>query len=237
MHPLHNAGVIVTGASRGLGRALAEALALQGARLLLIARTDADLQVVVDGIRAAGGVAHGLAIDIGAPDAAARIAGAAAQLIGPVRGIVHNASSLGPLPLRPLLDLTGDDFLGVLQVNLLGPFRLTRALAGAMALDGGGWIVHISSDAAVEGYPTWGAYGVSKAALDHLGRIWAEELRDQGVRFLIVDPGEMDTQMHADAMPDADPEQLARPADVAQRLIPLILEHPTGARHTISEVA
>ncbi|MBV8761157.1 MAG: SDR family oxidoreductase, partial [Deltaproteobacteria bacterium] len=110
----------------------------------------------------------------------------------------------------------------VLETNLVGPFRLTKVIAGAMALRGSGTIVHISSDAAVEAYPTWGAYGISKAAQDHLSRVLAAELAGTGVRVLAVDPGEMDTKMHADAVPDADRASLQRPADVAARLVALL---------------
>src|SRR6478609_5846048 len=91
-----------------------------------------------------------------------------------------------------------------------------------MALRGEGTLVHISSDAAVEAYPRWGAYGISKAAQDHLSRILAAELADTGIRILAVDPGEMDTKMHADAVPDADRATLQRPADVAKRIIEMI---------------
>jgi NAD(P)-dependent dehydrogenase (short-subunit alcohol dehydrogenase family) len=97
-----------------------------------------------------------------------------------------------------------------------------------MALRGSGVIVHVSSDAAVEPYPRWGAYSVSKAAQDHLSRILAAELEGTGVRVLSVDPGEMDTAMHAAALPDADRETLARPADVAARLVQMI-ESPARA--------
>src|SRR5262249_37182935 len=95
-----------------------------------------------------------------------------------------------------------------------------------------GLIIHISSDAATQAYAGWGAYGVSKAALDHLGRIWAEELAWANVRFLMVDPGEMDTQMHAEAMPDADRTKLVAPGDVALNLVNLITRSlpPSGAR-------
>src|SRR6185436_11394011 len=106
--------------------------------------------------------------------------------------------------------------------NLIGPFRLTKALAGAMALRGSGTIVHVSSDAAIEPYPRWGAYGISKAAQDHLARILAAELDGTGVRVLAVDPGEMDTAMHAAAMPDVDPATLARPDAIAARIVAMI---------------
>ena len=223
---------IITGASRGLGRALAVELARTGAKVVLVARESAELHAAVAEIRARGGSAHAVAADLGDKEAIHAIAGAAAALIGPIDLLVHNASALGPTPLRPLLDTDCEDFERVLEVNVLGPFRLSKAIAGGMALRGRGTLVHISSDAAVNAYPGWGAYGVSKAALDHLGRSWAAELGELGVRSIIVDPGEMDTVMHADAMPEADRATLARPGDVAKRLAVHIFEQAfaNGAR-------
>ena len=215
---------IVTGASRGLGRALAVELARGGAKVVLVARESQELHDAVAEIRAAGGSAHAVAADLGDKQAIHAIAGAAAALVGPIDLLVHNASTLGPTPLGLLLDTECEEFERVFEVNVLGPFRLSKVIAGGMALRGRGTIVHISSDAAVSAYPRWGAYGVSKAALDHLGRSFAAELGELGVRTLIVDPGEMDTQMHADAMPEADRATLARPADVARALAVRIFE-------------
>jgi NAD(P)-dependent dehydrogenase (short-subunit alcohol dehydrogenase family) len=102
-----------------------------------------------------------------------------------------------------------------------------------MAVRGRGLIVSVTSDASVNAYPTWGAYSVSKAALDHLGRIWAAEMAGTGVRFLTVDPGEMDTAMHAAAMPDADRAALADPQAVAETILSMVRhaeEIPSGAR-------
>jgi NAD(P)-dependent dehydrogenase (short-subunit alcohol dehydrogenase family) len=226
-------GVIVTGASRGLGRALAEQLAARGARVALVARDARPLGDVVATIRASGGVAHAIAADIADKQATHRIAGQAHGLVGDIGIAIHNASLLGPTPLRLLLDTECEDLAAVLEANLVGPFRLTKVLAGAMALRGSGTIVHVSSDAAIEPYPRWGAYGVSKAAQDHLSRILAAELAGTGVRILAVDPGEMDTKMHADAMPDADPSTLQRPVDVARRIVAMIeddVRAPSGAR-------
>ncbi len=224
-------GALVTGASRGLGRALAETLAAAGARVALVARDAGTLADVVAGIRARGGEAHAIAADIADQASTHRIAGQAHALVGDIGIAIHNASTLGPTPLRLLLDTDCEDLAAVLETNLVGPFRLTKVLAGAMALRGAGTLVHISSDAAVEPYPRWGAYGISKAAQDHLARILAAELEGTGVRVLAVDPGEMDTQMHAAAIPDADPATLARPLDVAKRIVALIASPaPTGVR-------
>jgi len=219
---LRGNGAIVTGGSRGLGAALGAALAARGARVVLVARDRGPLEETVTRIRAAGGEAHALAEDIGDKAAIHRIAGAAAALVGRIDLLVHNASTLGPVPLRLLLDTECEDLERVLAVNLVGPFRLTRAIAGPMVLHGSGVVVHVSSDAATSAYPRWGAYGVSKAALDHLSRIWAAELEGTGVRFLSVDPGEMNTRMHADAIPDADPATLADPEAVAARIVTLV---------------
>jgi NAD(P)-dependent dehydrogenase (short-subunit alcohol dehydrogenase family) len=234
---IDGAAVLVTGGSRGLGAALGGELARRGARVVLVARGADALDRTLADIRAAGGEAHGLVADVADPEGAHRIAGAAAALVGPIDVLVHNASELGPTPLRPLADTQPSDFARVLDANLLGPHRLTRAVLGGMVVRGRGLVVHVTSDASVEAYPRWGAYGVSKAALDHLGRIWAAETAETGVRFLTVDPGEMRTAMHAAAMPDADPATLADPAEVARRIADLVAAVdtvPSGARVALS---
>lgn len=219
---LRDSASLVTGGSRGLGRALGVALAAAGSRVVLVARHSTELDDAVATIRKAGGTAWGIVADIGDKHAIHGIAAQAAALAGPIDVLINNASTLGPLPLRLLLDTDCEDLEQVLQINLVGPFRLTKVIAGAMALRGAGVVINMSSDAAVEAYPHWGAYGTAKAALDQLTRIWAAELADTGVRVFAVDPGEMHTQMHADAMPDADPTTLADPRDIAKRIVAMI---------------
>jgi NAD(P)-dependent dehydrogenase (short-subunit alcohol dehydrogenase family) len=231
--------VLVTGGSRGLGRALGAALARRGARVVLTARHGEALEEAVAGIRREGGEAHGLVSDQGVKEAVHPLVGAASAIAGPVDVLVLNASTLGPVPLAELSETECEDFARVLEVNLLGPFRLAKAVVGSMVLRGGGLVVGISSDAAVNGYPRWGAYGVSKAALDHLLRTWAGELEGTGVAFLSVDPGEMDTEMHAQAMPEADRASLARPGEVAERIADLIEADGirTGSRVEVARLA
>jgi len=219
---LSGKAAVVTGASRGLGAALAVELGARGARLALVARGAAELEKVAARIRDQGGAAHALPADIAEKTAIHGVAGAAAALLGPIDILIHNASRLGPTPLRLLLDTDCEDLSEALETNLVGPFRLTKIIAGSMALRGSGVIVHVSSDASVAAYPRWGAYSVSKAALDHLGRLWAAELGELGVCAFSVDPGEMDTAMHADAMPDADRATLAAPEAVARRIADMI---------------
>jgi NAD(P)-dependent dehydrogenase (short-subunit alcohol dehydrogenase family) len=232
---IKGSAVVVTGGSRGLGAALSRELAARGARVVAVARGGAELDALVASIRAAGGEAHSLAMDMADKNATHAIAGAASALVGPVDLLVHNASTLGSVPLRPLLDTECEDLARVLQLNLVAPFRLSKAVLGSMALRKRGLVVHITSDASVEAYSGWGAYSVSKAALDHLARVWAAELAQTGVRLLSIDPGEMDTAMHAAAMPDADTSSLARPADVSRRLVDLVAAdgedvRPSGTR-------
>jgi len=230
---MQDTAALVTGGSAGLGRALGEALAARGARVVLVARHAPGLDEAVRAIRSRGGEAHAIVADVADKHATYAIAGQAAALVGPLDVLINNASTLGPVPLRLLLDTDCEDVERALAVNVVGPFRLTKAVAGSMVLRGSGVIVNITSDAAGEPYERWGAYGASKAALEQLGRIWAAELGQTGVRLFTVDPGEMDTRMHADAIPDADRAALADPARVAERIVALIGDPrsaPNGAR-------
>ena len=136
--------------------------------------------------------------------------------------LVNNASSLGPTPLALLGDTECEDFALALDTIVLGPFRLTKLLLGALtasAREGrGALVLNISSDAAINAYAQWGAYAASKAALRHMSAVWGEELAAQGVRFLSLDPGDMDTPLHALAVPGADPATLKQPETAAREL-------------------
>lgn len=211
--------VLITGASRGLGAALLRTFAEAGHPVVGVARHPAALHAVVDDLRRRGLAAHAVQGDVANPDTTAALIGEAVAKAGPIGVLINNASILGQTPLPLLLDMEDRSMNAVFQANTLGPWRLMKAVAGPMVLRGHGLIVNISSDAAVHHYPTWGGYGASKAALDHLTATLAAELDGTGVRLLAVDPGEMHTQMHRDAVPDADPDSLADPADVAVRLV------------------
>lgn len=224
---IRNEVALITGASRGLGFALAQSLARHGAKVAMVAR---DEDALARAAREVGmdGEVLAIAADVGDATQAPSIAARVAARFGPTTLLVHNASTLGAVPLQLLADTDPRTFAATLATNLTGPFALTHAVIGAMVLRGHGTLVHVSSDAAIEAYPRWGAYAVSKAGLDHLARTWAAELEGTGVRVLAIDPGEMDTQMHADAIPDADRATLARPSEVAARIVALLRRRDRG---------
>ena len=214
--------VAVTGGTSGLGLALVRELVSRGARVAFVARTRERVEQVV---RENPG-AHGIVGDVAAKN---DIYPMAIQITGELGGLdvlINNASDLGPTPLAMLSDTECEDLERVYATNVFGPFRLTKALMGALAASAreghGAVVLNISSDAAVNAYPGWGAYGSSKAALHHLSCIWNEEHANEGVRFLSLDPGDMDTPMHAAAIPDADPATLKRPEQAALELIDAI---------------
>lgn len=234
---LNDQVILVTGASRGLGRALALALARTGAMLSLCARDTAAVAAVVQECREAGASdVLGVRADIGDPRDVERLAALTLDRFGRVDVLVNNASSLGPTPLPHLADVRPAALGEVMEVNVVGPVRLTQAVLGGMLFRERGLVVNVSSDAAVVGYPGWGVYGASKAALEAVTRSWAAELEGTGVRLISVDPGDMDTDMHRLADPGADPADLARPDDVAERLAALIAGSPSQARVALAEL-
>ena len=210
--------VAVTGGTSGLGLALVRELRRRGARVAFVARTREHVERIAHGLPGT----HGIVGDVARKDDIYPIALQVGAALGGLDVLVNNASSLGPTPLAPLADTECEDFALALETNILGPFRLTKALLGALtasARDGRGAVVlNVSSDAAINAYAQWGAYGASNAALRHMSAIWAEELAAEGVRFLSLDPGDMDTPLHALAAPGADPATLKRPETAAGEL-------------------
>jgi NAD(P)-dependent dehydrogenase (short-subunit alcohol dehydrogenase family) len=221
MSTLHDRVAVVTGASRGLGRAIALAFAREGASLAICARGAANLEATAAECRRLGAGVLAVAADVGDPAGRERLTAMALDRFGRVDVLVNNTSTLGPTPLPLLADTEPEDFEEVVRVNLVAPFLLARSLVGGMLLRGSGLIVNVSSDAAVSGYPGWGAYSAAKAGLDGLTRVWAAEVGEFGVRVVSVDPGDMDTGMHRAALPDDDPASLARPEDVAEAFVRL----------------
>jgi len=209
--------IAITGGTSGLGLALVREFVERRAEVAFVARNALEI---------AG--AHGITGDVSRKEQIHPIAlQVLAALGGGLDVLVNNASDLGPVPLALLADTECEDFERALATNVLGPFRLTKALLGALAASAregnNALIVNISSDAALHPYPKWGAYGASKAALHHMSRIWDEEISKQGIRVLSMDPGDMDTPMHFAAIPDADRLALQRPETVARNLAGMIV--------------
>ena len=217
---------LITGGSAGLGAALAAELASRGWHLVLTARHADRLAAIADRL---GGPAFVTAIagDVADPDHRADLV-ARIQPAGSLDLLVNNASSLGPTPLRELGRLSVADVQRVLAVNLLGPFALTAALLPALSA-AGGMVIDISSDAAVEHYSGWGAYGASKAALDHLTLTFGVENPD--IACYAIDPGDMQTEMQQAAFPGEDISDRRPPVDVVPALLDLIQRRPPGGRY------
>jgi NAD(P)-dependent dehydrogenase (short-subunit alcohol dehydrogenase family) len=214
--------VAITGGTAGLGLALVRELCRRGADVAFVARrADGVVRVAQE-----FPYAHGIVGDVSNKDDTHCIALQVLGALGGLDVLINNASDLGPRPLRLLADTECEDFERALNTNVLGPFRLTKALLGSLAAAarerGGAAVLNISSDAAVTPYARWGAYGSSKAALHHLTRVWDQELEDSGVRLISLDPGDMDTAMHAAAVPDADTSSLKRPELAARELADVI---------------
>ncbi len=214
--------VAVTGGTSGLGLALVEGLRRAGAEVAFVARHEPRVKEVARQISGA----HGIDGDVSRKEETHALAMRITGALGGLDVLINNASSLGPVPLALLADTECEDFETALATNLVGPFRLTKALLGSLtasAREGRpALVINISSDAAVTPYPGWGAYGASKAAFAHMSRIWNEELKEHGVRVEAFDPGDMDTPLHALAIPDADPAELKKPSESAGEILELI---------------
>jgi NAD(P)-dependent dehydrogenase (short-subunit alcohol dehydrogenase family) len=218
---------IITGASKGLGRALAEALAARGWDLVLDARTAGVLQETADGVRAHGTRVTALPGDVTDFGHRAELVAAAGKL-GGLDLLVSNASALGAEPLVRLEALPVEGLRRALEVNVVAALGLVQEALPLLRASEAGSVIAISSDAAAEAYETWGGYGASKAALDHLAAVLGEE--EPGLRVWAVDPGDMATDLYAAAVPD-DGDPRPAPASVVPGFLRLLDERPAGGRY------
>lgn len=220
--------VLITGASRGLGREIARMFAAHGARLILTARDARTLEQTADELRREvrpdGGRPDVLAIpgDVGEAGHAERLVRRGLDRFGRIDVLINNASTLGASPMPPLEALDPEILEEIFRINVTAPLRVIQLVLPQMKARGSGVIINVTSDAAVEAYAGWGGYGASKAALEHLTRILAAELAGTGVRTYIVDPGEMNTRMHQDAEPGVDLSHLPSPAVSAPAFVRLV---------------
>lgn len=211
---------IVTGGSRGLGKALARELLQHRLRVVIDGR---EAQALAQAERELSPLGTLVAVcgDVD-DDEHVHALLAAARAFGRLDLLVNNASTLGMTPLPRVESLDRAVFERLFRTNVFAPIHLMQHALPAMRRTGG-TIVNVSSDAALEAYPGWGGYGASKAALEHVSRVLAEEVAGgEPIRILVADPGDMNTQMHRDAIPDADPSTLRDPAESARALLEAI---------------
>lgn len=222
---------LVTGASAGLGRALARGLAAHGWRLVIDARGGEQLRALVRELRTVTEI-EGVVGDVTDPAHRAQLAARIGD--GGLDLLVHNASTLGPRGLLPLESMGVTDLRDVLETNVLAPLALTRLVLPGL-LRARGTVITISSDAAVEHYETWGGYGMSKAALDHLAGTLAAEHAELSV--YAVDPGDMRTAMHQAAFPGEDISDRPEPETVVAPILRLIERRPASGRLRAADLA
>jgi NAD(P)-dependent dehydrogenase (short-subunit alcohol dehydrogenase family) len=212
---------LITGASKGLGREIARKYADAGARLVLVARGEPALKEVAEELAARTDV---LAIAADVSEDAEGIAKAALDRYRRIDVLINNASEIGPSPMPALEAYPWDALLHVFKVNVVAPLHLTQLLLPQMKSRGEGVIINVTSDAGVVAYAGWGGYGASKAALEHLSRVLAAELGGTGIRVYVVDPGDMNTKMHALAEPGVDLSHLPGPDVPAPAFVWLVEE-------------
>ncbi|SFX04801.1 NAD(P)-dependent dehydrogenase, short-chain alcohol dehydrogenase family [Thermoactinomyces sp. DSM 45891] len=200
-----NQVIMITGASKGLGRALTLAFSKKGARLAICAREETKLlQVKKEAVQQGAMEVLAITADLSISRDVERFVALTEATFGTIDVLINNASILGPSPMPLLADYPEGDYQDVLRVNAVGPFLVTRRVVAKMLQEKKGSIINVTSEAGHTGYRGWGAYGISKFALEGLTQTWADELDGTGVRMNMVDPGEMDTEMHALAVPDCN---------------------------------
>lgn len=205
--------VMITGASKGLGKALTMAFAKEGARLAICSRSEKSLEKVKQEAEGLGAEVLAIRADVSQPRDVERFVALTQEVYGQIDVLVNNASVLGPSPMPLLLDYPEEDFAEVLRVNVVSAFLVSQRVIPIMLERNEGSIINVTSEAGHVGYAGWGAYGVSKFAVEGLTQTWADELSATNVRVNMVDPGEMDTEMHQLAILDYD-YPLAKPEDV-----------------------
>jgi NAD(P)-dependent dehydrogenase (short-subunit alcohol dehydrogenase family) len=212
MNDIREKIVVITGATKGLGAALARSFARDGAAVAMCARNKEALVQLRSEIEQDGGKAFGLAIDISVPDHAENFARETLKRFGRVDALINNASVLGQRV--PVVDYQYKTWRDVIDVNINGTFLVTKAFLPSMMKEQRGSIINLSSGVGAVGKPRWGAYCVSKFGVEGFSYMLAEEMREYGVRVNIVNPGGLATEMRRAAYPDEDQSKLAKPEDI-----------------------
>ncbi len=195
---------LITGSSKGLGRALAHAYAGAGARVVINARGAAALEATRSELAAKGAQVLALPADATRLGDIARLVDTTLSHFGRIDVLINNAGILGPSPRPNLADFAASDLAEIFRANVIGPILMTQAVLPHMLNLKRGLIINITSDAGQIGYPGWGGYGAAKAALELITKSWAAELEGTGVRVNAVNPGDLQTEMHQLAFPGED---------------------------------
>jgi NAD(P)-dependent dehydrogenase (short-subunit alcohol dehydrogenase family) len=219
--PLAHCIALVTGASRGIGAAAAVELARHGAHIVITARTQGGLEETDDAIRAAGGSATLLPLDLGEEVQVDAIGPSIHQRFGRLDILVHAAGALGRL--TPVAHILPNDWAGALAVNLTAAWHLIRTCDPLLRNAEAGRAVFVTDARAREPKAYWGTYGATKAGMEHLVLTWADEVKTTRLRVRLFDPGPTATRLRANAMPGEDPTALPKPEDVAPALAALCL--------------
>jgi NAD(P)-dependent dehydrogenase (short-subunit alcohol dehydrogenase family) len=219
--------VMITGASKGLGEALSLAFAKVGAKLAICSRSEERLLKVKEQAEALGAEVLAVSADMSQSRDVERFVSITEDYFGKIDVLINNASILGPSPMPFLLDYPEDEFAEVVRVNAVSAFLVTKRVLPGMLERNSGSIINVTSEAGHVGYAGWGAYGISKFAVEGLTQTWADELKGTNVQINMIDPGEMDTEMHRLAVPDCD-YPLAKPEDVVNTFITLASEPAKG---------
>ncbi len=201
---LQDTVVLITGSSKGLGRALAHAYADAGARVVINARGAAALEATRSELAVKGAPVLALPADATQPGGIARLVETALAHFGRIDVLVNNAGILGPSPRPNMADFAAADLAEIFRANTIGPVLMTQAVLPHMLAQKRGLIINVTSDAGQTGYPGWGGYGAAKAALELITESWAAELEGTGVRVNAVNPGDLRTEMHQLAFPGED---------------------------------
>ncbi len=217
---------IITGASRGLGRALALRFSSEGAGVVICSRSQKAIHSVEQQIRGEGAECIALATDISKPSEVEDLLGVTFNRFERIDVLVNNASVLGPR--EPLLDYPYRDWIDVLEVNLTGTFLITKAVLRGMVEQRSGSIINVSSGVGSVGKPRWGAYLVSKFGIEGFTFMLAEEVKESNVRVNAVDPGPMRTPMRRAAYPEEDPKKLKTPEDISDVFVYLASDRSKG---------
>ena len=213
---------LVTGASRGIGRAAAHALAIAGAHVVAVARTQGGLEELDDEIRAAGAERPTLVpMDIAEGDGLDQLGHALHKRFGRLDVLVHAAATLGPL--TPVSHIEPNHWARVFEVNATATYRLIRAMERLLRASDAGRAIFLTTGRAARPKAFWGPYGASKSAMEAIVKTWADELEQTTIRAVLLDPGVMRTRMRAEAMPGEDPMTLPEPSEIGPLVVELAL--------------